>query len=227
MQDISRRRYSLSEINSKSILNYGQGETMVTLCFFLSVFFFHWYLTITHAEIVHNSEVCHPDFSIIQSYINTTIMDKKDYSNNISEVKIIYKTRIKASDRIKISGAEDAFHILYEYWDKDAIEHVEEFKILLLNRANMVLGIASLFKGGVVGTVIDTRVIFQYALKANAAQIILAHNHPSGNLKPSDADLSITKKINEGARHLDITVLDHIILTGDGEYYSFAEEGDL
>ena len=91
----------------------------------------------------------------------------------------------------------------------------------------MVLGIASLFRGGVVGTVIDPRIIFQYALKANAAQIILAHNHPSGNIKPSDADISITKKIKEGARHLDITVLDHTILKGDERYYSFAEEGDL
>ena len=154
-------------------------------------------------------------------------MDKIDYTNNISEVKLTYKTKIRASDRIKISGAEDAFKILYDRWDKETIEHVEEFKILLLNRANMVLGIAALFKGGVVGTVIDYRVIFQYALKANAAQIILAHNHPSGNLKPSDADLSITKKIKEGARHLDITVLDHIILTVDERYYSFAEEGDL
>ena len=89
----------------------------------------------------------------------------------------------------------------------------------------MVLGIASLFKGGVVGTVIDSRVIFQYALKANASQLILAHNHPSGNLKPSEADLSITKKIKEGGRQLDITVLDHIILTPDDMYYSFAEEG--
>lgn len=154
-------------------------------------------------------------------------MEKTDYTTNISEVKLIYRSKIKASDRIKISGAEDAFDILFEYWDKDTIEHVEQFKILLLNRENMVLGIASLFKGGVVGTVIDPRIIFQYALKANAAQIILAHNHPNENLKPSEADLSITKKIKEGAGHLDITVLDHIILTGDGEYYSFAEEGDL
>jgi len=111
-------------------------------------------------------------------------MEKIDYTNNISEVKITYKSRIKASDRIKISGAEDAFQVLFDHWDQDTIEHIEEFKILLLNRANMVLGIASLFKGGVVGTVIDSRVIFQYALKANAAQIILAHNHPSGNIKP-------------------------------------------
>jgi DNA repair protein RadC len=155
------------------------------------------------------------------------IMEKTDYSNNISEVKLIYRSKIKASDRIQITGSQDAFDILFEYWDKETIEHVEEFKILLLNRANMVLGIASLFKGGVVGTVIDPRVIFQYALKANASQIILAHNHPSSNTKPSESDLSITKKIKEGAKHLDITVLDHIILTVDERYYSFAEEGNM
>jgi DNA repair protein RadC len=155
------------------------------------------------------------------------MMDKIYSPVKVSEVKLTYRSKVKASDRIKISGSQDAFDILYEYWDKDAIEHVEEFKILLLNRANMVLGIASLFKGGVVGTVIDPRIIFQYALKANAAHIILAHNHPSGNTKPSDADISITKKIKEVARHFDITVLDHIILTGDERYYSFAEEGDI
>jgi len=154
-------------------------------------------------------------------------MEKIDYTNNISEVKLTYRSKVKAADRIKISGSQDAFEILYEHWDKETIEHIEEFKILLLNRANMVLGIASLFKGGVVGTVIDPRIIFQYALKANAAQIILAHNHPSGNIKPSEADRAITQKIKEGAKHLDITVLDHIILTCDENYYSFSEEGDL
>ena len=154
-------------------------------------------------------------------------MDKIYSPENVSEVKLIYQSRVKASERRKITGAQDAFDILYVYWDKDTIEHIEEFKIFLLNRANMVLGIASLFRGGVVGTVIDSRVIFQYALKANAAQIILAYNHPSGNLKPSDADISITKRIREGARQLDITLLDHIILTSDDKYYSFAEEEDL
>jgi DNA repair protein RadC len=154
-------------------------------------------------------------------------MNRAKYLSNVSEVKLVYKTKVKASDRKKINGSQDAFNILYEYWDKETIEHVEEFKIILLNRANMVLGIASLFRGGVVGTVIDNMVIFQYALKANAAQIILAHNHPSGNLKPSNADISITKKIKEAARYLDITVLDHIILSIDERYYSFAEEGVL
>ena len=124
-------------------------------------------------------------------------MEKIYIPVKVSEVKLVYRNKIKPEDRIKISGAQDAFDILYEYWDKDSIEHIEEFKILLLNRANMVLGIASLYKGGVVGIVIDTKVIFQYVLKANASQLILAHNHPSGNLKPSEADLTITRKIKE------------------------------
>jgi len=91
----------------------------------------------------------------------------------------------------------------------------------------MVLGISSISRGGIVGTVIDPRIIFQYALKANATQLILAHNHPSGSIKPSDADISITKKIKEGARQLDIMLLDHLIIIPDERYYSFAEEGDI
>ena len=137
-------------------------------------------------------------------------MEKLYSPIKISEVKLTYRSKVKASDRIKINGAQDAARILYEYWDKDSIEHVEEFKILLLNRANMVLGIASLFKGGVVGTVIDNRVIFQYALKANAAQIILAHNHPSGNLKPSEVDIATTREVKEAMKLMDIVQLNHL-----------------
>jgi len=95
--------------------------------------------------------------------------------NIISEIKLTYLSRVKASDRIKITGSQDAFAIFYNNWDQDTIEHIEEFKLMLLNRANRVLGVASLFKGGGSGTVIDQRVIFQYSLKANAHSIILAH----------------------------------------------------
>jgi DNA repair protein RadC len=152
-------------------------------------------------------------------------MENTDYTNKVSEVKLIYKTSIKASDRIKITCAADAFRILYEHWDKDTIEHIEEFKILLLNRANMVLGIASISRGGIAGTVIDTRIIFQYALKANASQIVLAHNHPSGSLKPSDADIAVTKKVHEAGKIFDIRLLDHLIISPDDRYYSLADEG--
>lgn len=149
----------------------------------------------------------------------------KPQEYNISEVKLIYKTKIKASDRSQVNSSKDVFQIFYESWDIDTIEHLEEFKLMLLNRTNKVLGIAIISKGGINGTVIDIRIILQYAIKANASGIIICHNHPSGNLKPSDADVSITKKLKEAALLMDINVLDHIIIVPDEKYYSFADDG--
>ncbi len=145
----------------------------------------------------------------------------------ISEVKLTYQSKVKSSDRIKVNHSQDAFNVFYDHWDLDTIEHIEEFKILLLNRANRILGLASLFKGGGSGTVIDQKIIYQYSLKANAHQIILAHNHPSGNLNPSSADQSITTKIKNGAELLNITLIDHLIISPDKCFYSFADEGEL
>ena len=108
----------------------------------------------------------------------------------------------------------------------DHIELIEEFYILLLNRSNKVLGCTNISKGGVSGTVVDAKVIFAAALAANASSVILAHNHPSGNLKPSHADKEITQKLKGGGELLDIAVLDHLIITKDG-YTSFADEGYL
>ena len=151
----------------------------------------------------------------------------KTQENNIAEVKLVYKTKVKTSDRLTITTSKDAFKLIYESWDKDSIEHIEEFKIMLLNRSNKVLGIASISKGGLTGTVTDVRVILQYAIKGNANSIILFHNHPSGNLNASESDLSTTKKIKESAALMDITVLDHIIITADKKYISMADDGLL
>ncbi len=111
--------------------------------------------------------------------------------------------------------------------NRPGVINASDYSTILLNRANRVLGITRISTGGLVGTVIDVRVIYQYALKANATKLILAHSHPSGNLKPSEADISITRKIKERARQLDINLLDQTILTGDDRYYNFALEGDL
>src|SRR5674476_1120407 len=100
----------------------------------------------------------------------------------ISEVQLIYKSKVKASDRMKISCSRDAQKIFLESWNPDTLEYVEEFKILLMNRANSVLGILEISKGGISGTVTDVRVIFQAAIKGNASGIICAHNHPSSNI---------------------------------------------
>ena len=108
----------------------------------------------------------------------------------------------------------------------DRIELLEDFKIMLLNQANRVLGLFQLSRGGITGTVADPRLIFGAAIKACATTIILSHSHPSGNLQPSRADEELTIKIREGGKFLDIRVADHIILSTAG-YFSFADEGLL
>ena len=143
----------------------------------------------------------------------------------ISEVKLIYRTKVKASERLQVKSSKDAFDIFMEHWDLDSIEHVEEFKLMLLTRSNKVLGIASISKGGISGTVTDVRIILQYAIKANASGIIICHNHPSGNLQPSESDLSITRKVKDSAILMDIQLLDHLIIIPEGRYYSMADEG--
>ncbi|MFZ0471637.1 MAG: JAB domain-containing protein [Bacteroidales bacterium] len=141
-----------------------------------------------------------------------------------SEVEIIYRTKIPASKRIQIRHSADAFKLFWEHWNKQTIEYQETFSILLLNHKNSVLGIADLSKGGITATIIDPRVVFQYALKAHATGIILAHNHPSSNPTPSEADVAITKKLADAGKLLDIQVLDHLILLGDHTYYSLMDE---
>ncbi len=145
---------------------------------------------------------------------------------HIQEVQLSYKSKVKLSQRPKVTTSREAYEILLAAWDQDTIEFCEEFKILLLNRANKVLGIYELSKGGVSGTVADPKLIFIAALKANACGIILAHNHPSGNSTPSENDINLTRKCREAGRFLEIQILDHIVLTSE-RYYSFADEGRL
>jgi DNA repair protein RadC len=145
----------------------------------------------------------------------------------ISEVQLIYRSKVPASQRVKISCSRDAYDLLLKSWDFNYIEFVEEFKMLLMNRSNAVLGILSVSKGGISGTVTDVRLIFQAAIKANASGIIVCHNHPSGNLNPSESDSKITHKIKEAGNLMDIQLLDHLIITTEGNYYSFADNGLL
>lgn len=144
--------------------------------------------------------------------------------SNIAEVELLYKSKVNPSERPKISTSSDAYQILKQAWDPNSLELCEEFKILLLNRAHKILGIYNHSKGGVSGTIADPKLIFVTALKANASGVILAHNHPSGNLQPSQSDIDLTKKCKEAGKFLDIQVLDHIILTTE-KYYSMTDEG--
>ena len=143
----------------------------------------------------------------------------------VSEVELTYKNKVKASDRPQVTCSQHSYDILLNNWS-DQIEFVEEFNLLLLDRANRVLGFYNVSKGGQTSTVVDAKVVFTAALKMKASYIVLSHSHPSGNINPSLADIQLTKKLVEGAKLLDLRVLDHIIVT-PYSYYSFADEGKL
>lgn len=145
-------------------------------------------------------------------------------NNNISEIELKYKPSKLIGNTTKITSSEKAYKVFLEHWNDDTLELVEEFKILLLNRANEVLGIHTLSKGGMTGTLVDLKLLFAVVLKSASCSIILAHNHPSGNLKPSEADKNLYKKIKSAASYLDISVLDNLIISRNG-YFSFADEG--
>ncbi|WP_297898905.1 JAB domain-containing protein [uncultured Methanobrevibacter sp.] len=117
---------------------------------------------------------------------------------------------------MSIKESSLAYKIFIDTWDLNAIEYQEEFKMLLLNRANKVLGICNLFKGGTAATCVDTKVILSIALKCNAHSVILAHNHPSKQLIASEQDKEMTKKLKAACELLDIHLLDHLIITSHG-----------
>jgi DNA repair protein RadC len=152
---------------------------------------------------------------------------KNQQQITVSEVQLTYKNKVKASDRVKISCSKDAYKIFMDNWNPEIIEFVEEFKILLMSRSNSVLGILEVSKGGISGTVTDVREVFQAAIKGNASGISCAHNHHSGNLNPSESDTRLTQKLKEAGNLMDIQLLDHLILSTEGDYYSFADSGNL
>jgi DNA repair protein RadC len=145
---------------------------------------------------------------------------------DMAEICLSYKSKTKACDRFKISGSKDAYTLFMKNWDRDMIEFIEEAKMLIVNRANQSLGEIKLSSGGTTATVVDPKLVFAAAIKANAAGVLLAHNHPSCVLQPSQADIALTKRISEGGKLFDIMLLDHLIVSAEG-YYSFADEGML
>jgi DNA repair protein RadC len=126
---------------------------------------------------------------------------------------------------VKITSPDEAADFIRQFYFDD-IEIFESFFILLLNQANKTIGYAKISQGGIAGTVVDIRIIAKYAIESLASSVILAHNHPSGNLKPSQSDLDITQKIKAGLKILDIKVFDHLILTADS-FYSFESNNEI
>lgn len=147
-------------------------------------------------------------------------------NGEVSEIELYYKSKIKYSNTIKINSSKDAADLFNQYWDQSKIEFVEQFKVLLLNRANKAIGMLTISSGTTTATVVDVKLIFVSAIKCNACGIIVAHNHPSGELKPSQADLKLTRKVSEAGKLLDLPILDHLIISREG-HYSFADDGVL
>ena len=156
-------------------------------------------------------------------------MEKKpviEQRSQVAEIELVYKSNVKASERPTISSSKDAADLFRLLWEDGKFDLLEQFKVLFLNRANKVLCVYPFSSGGITGTVADPRLIYAAALRLNAVSLILAHNHPSGSLKPSRADEELTQKIKEAGKYFDMKVLDHVILTSEG-YFSFADGGLL
>lgn len=143
---------------------------------------------------------------------------------NIAEVKVSYQPKFRACERPKINSSEQAYEVLISNWNMDKLQFCEQCYMLLLNRANNVIGMTEISCGGFAGTILDPKVIFSIALKGCASGLILAHSHPSGNRKPSLSDMEVTRRLVEAGKLLDLQVVDHLIITNNG-FCSFADEG--
>lgn len=142
----------------------------------------------------------------------------------VAEITISYKPAI--SRKPIITRSLDAYNEMKNFFPEELIQLQEMFAVMYLNRANRIIGIYRLSTGGLSGTVVDIRLVLATGLKVAATAIIMAHNHPSGNLRPSHQDEQITRKVKEACAIMDIRLSDHIILSAiDGEYFSFADEG--
>ena len=150
--------------------------------------------------------------------------------NIVSEVQLKYLVKCKPT--LQITKSDAIFELLKGIYDHDQINFRETFYAIYLNRANKILGVFKVSEGGKAGTIVDIGMILQVPvvmndmLKLNASAVILSHNHPSGNSKPSQADIQVTKKVKESCNLLDFQLLDHVIVTSDS-YYSFADNGEL
>lgn len=145
----------------------------------------------------------------------------------VCDVKLTYNTKVKSSERAVIKDSNSAYSLLMNHiYDSETIQYREYMKLILLNNAKRVLGIAHISEGGLDSTFADIRIIMQAAILGNASAMILSHNHPSGNKQPSSQDDLLTDRVKKAAKLFDIQLLDHIIVTDIG-YYSYLDEGRI
>ena len=146
------------------------------------------------------------------------------FNNMVCEVRVDLAPKGRIGSRPKITCSKDAYEIFAPGWEE--INYRERFKVMFLNRSNRVIGIREISSGGIAGTVVDVRMIMQAALGVNAVSMIVSHNHPSLSYDFSDQDIKLTKKIMKAGKIMDITLLDHVLITEEG-YVSMADEGML
>jgi len=144
----------------------------------------------------------------------------------VAEVQLSYSNRIPSSQMPVVTSSCEAYSVIMDSWQQDSLELFERFRVLLMNTGNRVMGVYEASSGGISGTVVDIRLLMITALKATATGIIVFHNHPSGNLKPSTEDRKLTQRIHQAATYLDIKLHDHLIVGKEG-YLSFRDEGLL
>lgn len=157
---------------------------------------------------------------------------KKNMKKNIQtfelrEIQLTYSANMEIYKNQSINSSIMANMYFKKLFKSDIIGLKEEFYVIPLNRSNKPLGAIKLSEGGISGTVVDVRLLLATLLKSLATGFIIAHNHPSGNTKPSEPDLRLTNQIKEACSYFEIKLLDHLILTPTGNFYSFADEGIL
>lgn len=144
----------------------------------------------------------------------------------IMEVEIIYRAgRLKNSSQIQC--AEDCYKVLKSLYDPRTIDYKEYFYVLLLNRSNYIIGASRIGEGSTIGVAVNLKEILQLALKSNSSGVVISHNHPSQSIIPSDADNKLTKRVKDACALMEITLIDHLIITSGDNYYSYANEGRI
>jgi DNA repair protein RadC len=153
---------------------------------------------------------------------NTNIITMR---TKVNEISISYTQKIKNNNRQRLNSSVEVANYLRSLWNPDTISIYESFVVLMLNNSIRVNGFYTLSTGGINATCADIRILFAIVLKSLSTGIILAHNHPSGNLNPSESDKNLTQKVIKAGKLFDIKTLDHVILMPENNYFSFADEG--
>ncbi len=143
--------------------------------------------------------------------------------SNLGELKVAYKYHSSLNDRPTIKSVPDAVKVAQEIIDQERVGLQEQFAVIYLNRSNTVIGTLNTFSGTLTSTTVDFKIIIGTGIKLMSAAVIVVHNHPSGNMNPSDEDVIMTTKLNEALKLMDIELLDHLIIGPEGRYTSFSE----